>query len=135
MATRILIVEDQPSLAAAIAAILRAKGYDVGAYPSVARAMHALGAHHVDMAILDINVEDGLVFPVADELAARGVPYAFCSSMHPDDLPARHAGALFLRKPFDEAELVALAAELEGPLGSEGSRSVCQDASAPRSRC
>ncbi len=133
MPTRLLIVEDQTRLAAAMAASLRASGFDVGAYPSVALGLDAIGAHGVQMAILDINVEDGFVYPLADELDARGIPYAFCSSMHPGDVPARHARVPFLRKPFDIDELVAMAAGLEDRLAQDLPRADHQDAPASRS--
>jgi DNA-binding NtrC family response regulator len=94
-------------------AILRAEGFDVCPCVSVAEALRALARRSVDVAILDINVEEGLVYPAADALESRDIPYGFCSSMEPSDVPASHRQAPFLSKPFDLEQLVSLARLLE----------------------
>lgn len=110
---RILIVEDQARLASAMVEILEAQGFQVHACESVASALRLLALHEPEAAILDINVEDGVVYPLADALASRGIPYGLCSSMDRQDVPARLRGAPFLAKPFELEGLVALAGHLE----------------------
>jgi CheY-like chemotaxis protein len=57
----------------------------------------------IDAAVLDVNLHGEVVFPVADALAERGVPFVFATGYDPDMIPARHAGAPLLRKPVDPA--------------------------------
>lgn len=110
---RFMLVEDQPNLTRVMVAILRAERLRVCSTARVAGALELLEAGGVDAAILDINVEDGLVYPVADALRAQGIPFGFCSSMDADEVPARHRMVPFLHKPFEMECLLDLVGQLE----------------------
>lgn len=112
MRTSLLIVEDEARLAGAMRALLTAEGFTVYLCKGIATAMEQLGQETVSAAILDVNVADGLVYPVADRLQDAGVPYAFCSSMEPASVPGRHEGVPFLQKPFEFDQLLQLASDL-----------------------
>jgi len=112
MSQQLLLVEDEARLARAMSALLTDEGYDVRACTGVADAVEAFAPRRFVAAILDVDVADGLVYPIADLLAQAGIPYAFCSSTHPDNVPARHQDALFLEKPFDLDQLRELATAL-----------------------
>lgn len=116
----ILIVEDQARLASAMVAILEAEGFQVRACDSVAGALRLIAVHEPQAAILDVNVEDGVVYPLADALASRGIPYGLCSSIDRQDVPEHLRGAPFLAKPFELEGLVALAGHLEKRARSTG---------------
>lgn len=58
-------------------------------------------APHFDAAILDINLDDALVFPLADELARLGIPFLFATGYSSDVVPPRFADRVFLEKPID----------------------------------
>ena len=120
MASRFLIVEDEPRLARAIVAILRAEGRGVCVCQGVAEALSVIEREPIEAAIMDINVQDGLVFPVADRLASRNIPYAFCSSMHVESVPTHHRQAPFLQKPFELDDLLGLADTLEARVAQSG---------------
>jgi CheY-like chemotaxis protein len=103
---RVLIVEDEALIALAIERQL----FDLGCVVA-ALALHvgdALGVARslaIDVAVLDINVGGQEVFPVADALMARGIPFVFASgdgmqTIRPD---LRHN--LLLHKPFTGGEL------------------------------
>lgn len=112
MGKSILLVEDEARLAAAIGMVVRGEGHTVHTCSRVSEAIKTLDACSVSAAILDINVEDGLVYPVADELRRRKVPYAFCSSMNTESVPSAHASVPFLQKPFEFDELIDLTTTL-----------------------
>jgi hypothetical protein len=46
------------------------------------------------------------VFPVADTLAARGVPFVFATAHQADALGKRYAGAPHIEKVYDRDELL-----------------------------
>lgn len=111
---KILIVEDDKRIIAALNIRLRAKGYDVCAAYDSALAMTQATAHQPDLAILDISMPGGDGFLVADRLrnnvdTAR-IPIIFITALKQPDLrdkaQAVRAVALF-EKPFESDDLVA----------------------------
>lgn len=104
--TRVLVVEDEGAIALLIEEMLEEFGCEVVA--SVARlatACEIAGAVQVDLAILDVNLAGERVFPVADILRGRQIPFLFSTGYGASGLPAEYAGCPVLHKPFSESEL------------------------------
>lgn len=101
---RLLLVEDEYVLALCLADLLEDLGADVlGPVASVADALDLIDkAPEIDGAILDINLGGEVVFPVADRLLARQVPFAFASAHDPHLMPARFRDVTLCSKPIDE---------------------------------
>ncbi len=59
----------------------------------------------MDMAILDVNLAGEPVFPVAEALAARGVPFAFATGYGAGGLPEAWKNRPTLQKPFTAADI------------------------------
>jgi DNA-binding response OmpR family regulator len=79
-ALRILVVEDSYMTARAIARMLQELGAEVlGPVPSVQKAMAVLDRGGCDAAVLDINLGNETVEPVAQRLEESGLPYLFVS--------------------------------------------------------
>ncbi len=97
---RLLLVEDQVDLALLVEMALTDRGNQVTHAHGVREALAYLDDAHFDGAILDIELGDGLVYPVADRLADLGIPYLFASAGHGHTLPRPHQHARFLAKPF-----------------------------------
>jgi len=51
-------------------------------------------------ALLDIDMQDGTTLGFAEDLRARGVPFAFVSGSRPDDLPPQLRDVPFVAKPY-----------------------------------
>ena len=103
---RLLVVEDDWFVAAALVQSLEAEGAEVlGPAPSVARALRALEEAEPapDGAVLDINLGGERVYPVAEALRARGVPFVFVTGYDPGAVPEAHAAAPVLSKPVTMA--------------------------------
>jgi DNA-binding response OmpR family regulator len=58
-----------------------------------------------DIAILDVTIRGGKVYPVAEELIARGVPFILASGYGDWALPPSLREKRRLTKPFTAAEL------------------------------
>ena len=101
------MVEDETDLARLFAEVLGSAGYEVIAADSVTDALSTLDYERVDAAVLDIELRDGPVFPVADRLAACGTPFLFASAVYAQMVPRQHQGTPFIGKPFAIAELLA----------------------------
>lgn len=59
----------------------------------------------VDAAVLDINLQGEMVFPVADALAMRGVPFVFATGYDPVVIPPEHGKVRHCSKPVDPMRL------------------------------
>jgi DNA-binding response OmpR family regulator len=77
-----------------------------------------IDGNSLDAALLDVNVTDGHVFPAADVLAARNIPFVFLTGHSDSMLPPQHRRRVLIAKPYaPEALLAALAAALAGTNG------------------
>jgi ActR/RegA family two-component response regulator len=100
---RILIVEDEYVIATELAGQFEEAGAEVlGPVPSIKGALgYVQRPGVVQGAILDLHIRDGLVFPVADELGRRNIPYVFYTAYSREVIPVRHRAAERLLKPAD----------------------------------
>jgi len=90
-----------------LAADLQGAGYDVvGPYATVATAMAAIQSERFDAAILDINLKGEFVYPVAQELARRGIPFMFLSGYALINIPEGFRGYPRLPKPANSTDLL-----------------------------
>jgi DNA-binding LytR/AlgR family response regulator len=97
---KVLIVEDQFLVAEDIRRSVVALGGDVvGPFPDLARARAAIDAVVIDFAVLDIDLRDQEVFPLADELSERSVPFVFATGYDSWVLPAKHRDRPRVEKP------------------------------------
>jgi CheY-like chemotaxis protein len=81
-------------------------GYEVaGPFSRPPEALAAVREGGVAAAILDINLGGTLVYPVAEELAARGVPFVFVTGYGTESVDRRFANVPVLQKPIDREAL------------------------------
>jgi two-component sensor histidine kinase/HAMP domain-containing protein/CheY-like chemotaxis protein len=103
---RILVVEDEPLVAMNLSKSLAELGFDVvGPYSTLAKAAIAAVEIEVDAALLDVNLSGKTVYPVADILASKDVPFAFITGYGTEALPSKYANAPVLQKPVDQSTL------------------------------
>lgn len=111
--TRVLVVEDEWLIAEDHASSLQDAGFEiVGPASSVKMALRLIENEHIDVALLDIGLNGETSYPIADELKARGVPFAFLSGFVDKDVPVHLRECRILAKPAAAASLVELAKEL-----------------------
>ena len=115
--TRILLVEDDSLVGLDLEQMLMGAGCEVvGALSSVAAVVACLGIDVVDGALLDVNLGREPVYPVADLLRQRGVPYVFLTGYGSDILPDAHRDRPVILKPFEPRQvLMALALSMRHP--------------------
>ena len=106
---RLLVVEDEMLVALALEEMLGDFGcVVVDVAGTVDRGLALADKLTLDGAILDINLGGEKVFPVAQRLAERGVPFVFCTAYGAAALPACFAKAPTLAKPYNEQRLRSL---------------------------
>lgn len=102
----ILIVEDEPFIALDLElAIEDAGGEVVGPAASVEEALALLDARPVAAAILDVNLVDGDISPVAEILIERGIPFILQTGVGLPPELARFPDLVVCIKPCVAAQL------------------------------
>jgi DNA-binding response OmpR family regulator len=109
---RVLVVEDEPVVSMLVEDELRGAGAEVlGPASTVDRALRLVEAVAADgaisAAVLDINLDGQRVEPVADRLAALGVPFLFATGYGEGCDTGGHGAAPILHKPFAPEKLIA----------------------------
>lgn len=100
---RVLVVEDESLVAMLLETILEDMGCTpVGPASSVDEAVGMIAAEQIDAALLDVNVAGQQVFPAAEALKARGVPFVFSTGYGEGGLPDAWRGHPTIQKPFTE---------------------------------
>ena len=75
---RVLVVEDEFLVATLIEDMLMAAGCIVaGPIPRLSEALDAVDRGTFDAAVLDVNLAGDRIYPVADALSRRNVPFVF----------------------------------------------------------
>jgi len=106
MSARVLVVEDEMTIALMIEEMLTDLGYEVaGLAMRLPQAMESAGMDGIDVAILDINLDGRPSYPVAELLEKRGVPVIFASGYGSAGLDPAYRDNITLTKPFMAADL------------------------------
>ncbi len=101
---RVLVVEDESLVAMLLETILEDMGcLPVGPASTVEDGLAmAVDGERLDAALLDVNVAGREVFPIADALRERGVPFVFSTGYGEGGLPDDWRGHPTVQKPFTE---------------------------------
>jgi CheY-like chemotaxis protein len=105
---RVLLVEDEFFLRLELEEWLRSAGCAIiGPFSALepARTM-AARREPIDLAILDTNLNGQMVYPLADDLLAWGIPVIFLTGYEKASLPVRFRVVPQVSKPYDPAALI-----------------------------
>jgi CheY-like chemotaxis protein len=103
----ILLVEDEAITAIDTKSVLEMAGAKIiGPAYSLRQGFHWLAGHQMDCAVLDINLNDGLVFDLADALAEQNIPIVFLSGHSLNIAPPQHRERRLVHKPFVTFSLI-----------------------------
>ena len=105
---RLLLVEDEALIALMLEDMVEGMGCAVTALaPRVSLGVAMADSGQFDVAILDVNVAGENVEPVAERLAARGVPFIFATGYGEAGVPLRYRDRPVVAKPFRSEQLEA----------------------------
>ena len=103
---QILVVEDEFLLALEVEAALIGFGCSVvGPYAKLGKALDAARCTELDGAVLDINLNGEMVYPLAELLDTRGIPFVFLTGYVASDIPERFRHHRRLQKPLHPPSL------------------------------
>lgn len=110
----VLVLEDEPIIGFELEDMLAEEGAEPIFCGSLAVARARLDQGRPDCAILDVNVHGEQSYPLAGEIAARGIPFIFATgygaSLHPPEFVAVPT----VSKPYRLSEVIKAFAALEG---------------------
>jgi CheY-like chemotaxis protein len=113
---RVLVVEDEYLIRMLLEDMLADLGYAVAAaVGTIAEAGQFAADGQFNAAILDVNLEGQEIFPVADILARRGLPFVFVTGYGEQSLPEPYRSRPALQKPFQADQLKNALAALLAP--------------------
>ena len=107
---RILVIEDEALVASMIEDMLESFGsvvVEVAGNLSRGLALARDDALAIDAAVLDVNLGGETVFPLAETLAARGVPFIFSTGYGREGVVPPFDRCTVLAKPFSAQSLAA----------------------------
>ena len=104
---RVLLVEDQMIVAIEVEDMLREFGcVVVGPVRTLKQALRL--AQRLDAAVLDVSLDGETIFPVAEELQKRRIPFIFATGYAEHTLPEKWQRLPRLAKPFKRYQLTKL---------------------------
>jgi CheY-like chemotaxis protein len=108
---QVLLVEDDFLIGLLIEDMLSDLGYKLAAKAErLDEALELARGQTIDAALLDLQVAGAMIYPVADVLAERGIPFAFVTGHGRHVIDPAYSVVPVLHKPF---RLDGLAAALE----------------------
>jgi CheY-like chemotaxis protein len=110
---RVLVVEDEMMVSMLIEDMLSELGcHVVGPASRLDDALALARDAEMDCAVLDVNLGGQPIFPLADLLRQRGLPFAFATGYGDAGVRDVDRGAPVLQKPFREGDLARVLSEL-----------------------
>ena len=115
-AKRVLIVEDNPLLAYDLEDLIRDHGLEpVGPALDLQTGIMLARENQLHGALLDIDLGEDRVWPLARELKSHTVPFAFISAQCSGDmLPPEFADHDCIEKPAEREQIAATVTKLVG---------------------
>ena len=112
---KVLVVEDDPLVSMIIEDILADQQSSViGPFKKFQTALDAAHSAEIDIALLDVSLEGIMVFPVAEALSARRIPFLLLSGYGSEAVPADRPEWRFCSKPFTSRVLLVQMLEAVG---------------------
>ena len=109
----VLLVEDEPLVASLTKDLLIENGCEViGPFGNEEVALRATSEMEFDAALLDLNINGRLSYPVATVLLSRNIPFAFLTGYNVESIDAAFSQVPVLAKPVDPSLLRGYLANL-----------------------
>jgi len=103
---RVLLVEDEYLIRMLLEDMLADLGYGIAAaVGTIAEASELAATGEFNVAILDVNLDGQEIYPVAEILAKRGLPFIFVTGYGKGSLSEPYSGRPALQKPFQAEQL------------------------------
>ena len=117
---RVLVVEDEAAISMLLEDMLLDFGCEVvGPAARLQTALDMVHGEVFDVAILDVNLAGDPIFPVAEAIAARGVPFLFSTGYGSGGLENPFRDRPVVQKPYTLAELKRMLVQAVNGMGRD----------------
>lgn len=107
-----LVVEDEAMVAMSLEDVITDLGLQVvGPVARLDKALPIAGSEDLAGAILDVNIAGEQIYPVAEVLAARSIPFVFVTGYNAGGLREDFRSRPVLQKPFSDEQVRELIAQ------------------------
>ena len=104
---RVFVVEDEMLVSLIIEELLADEEcIVVGPFDQVSAALEAAQTEPIDLAVLDVNVNGIKVYPVAETLEKRNIPFLFLTGYGDSAIPVDRPHWIACQKPFRTEKLI-----------------------------
>jgi CheY-like chemotaxis protein len=115
---RVLLVEDEIMVALLVETMLTELGHRVvGPIARLDQGLDAAQGEMLDVAVLDVNINGGEAYPIADVLSARGIPFVFVTGYGQGGLRPGYGHCRTVAKPYLSKDLQAAIEAVRGGSG------------------
>ena len=98
---RVLLIEDDFMVALLLETMLTDLGHRViGPFARLEKGLEMVEQEAIDLAVLDVNINGREVYPIAEALEARGVPFIFATGYGSVGLHPKYSRHPVLQKPY-----------------------------------
>ena len=114
----VLVAEDEFIIGMDLCSTVAEAGFVVeGPFDSTRSAREAIAEHKPDIAILDVRLEDGEAYTLAEALIAEDIPVIFHSGqVSPEEVAARFPAVRACSKPCPPDQIISMMREVLEPL-------------------
>jgi CheY-like chemotaxis protein len=118
---KVLVVEDEAVVAMLLEDMLDELGHEVAASAGrFEQAMNAISSQDFDLAILDVNLNGVMTYPLAERLKEKGVSVVFATGYGADGLREDWRSTAVVQKPFHVRDLSRAIAQARGGAAGAG---------------
>jgi DNA-binding NtrC family response regulator len=103
----VLIVEDEMIIAFDLSDIVGSFGCTSVMVGRIGKAVPLAATQAFDVGILDLNLAGEAVYPVAEELSRRGIPFVIATGYGADGIAAAYRDRPILAKPYAPRDVEA----------------------------
>lgn len=105
---RAFVAEDEALIFLNLKSTLGELGWEIASSATrIDKAQHEAQSGEFDIAILDLNLNGTLTYPVAEILRSRQIPFIFTTGYSRTGIESAYADTPLLQKPFSKEELDA----------------------------
>jgi DNA-binding response OmpR family regulator len=110
---RFLLVEDEALILLNLKTTFKELGWEVaGTAAKIDAAMSMARTGSFDAAIIDVNLDGSMTYPVADILRERTIPFAFTTGYGRTAIDNTYSDVPILQKPFSRDQLESVVSRL-----------------------
>jgi two-component system, chemotaxis family, sensor kinase Cph1 len=103
---RILVVEDSAIVLMSLEMLINDLGWEiVGPATRLPKALELAKSEPLDAALLDVNLDGEMSWPVADILKTRGIPFSFTTGYGAAMIPQQFSDVVAIGKPFMDDDI------------------------------